>query len=54
VLVGLVSYYVGQAAADAIDHYGLWAGAGLLIVLVILAGVVHLWKRRVLRAETES
>jgi membrane protein DedA with SNARE-associated domain len=54
VLVGLVSYYVGQAAADAIDHYGLWAGAGLLIVLVIVAGVVHLWKRRVLRAETES
>jgi membrane protein DedA with SNARE-associated domain len=54
VLVGLVSYYVGQAAADAIDHYGLWAGVGLIIVLVVVAGAVQIWKKRVLRAETES
>jgi membrane protein DedA with SNARE-associated domain len=54
VLVGLVSYYVGHAAADAIGRYGLWAGAGLVIVLAIVGGAVHLWKKRMLRAETES
>jgi membrane protein DedA with SNARE-associated domain len=54
VLVGLVSYYVGHAAADAIGRYGLWAGAGLVIVLAIVSGAVHLWKKRMLRAETES
>jgi membrane protein DedA with SNARE-associated domain len=54
VLVGLVAYYVGHAAADAINHYGLWAGAGLVVILAIVWLAVHLWKKRVLRAETES
>ena len=53
VLVGLVAYYVGHAAADAINHYGLWAGAGLVVILAIVWLAVHLWKKRVLRAETE-
>jgi membrane protein DedA with SNARE-associated domain len=54
VLVGLVAYYVGHAAADAINHYGLWAGTGLVVILAIVWLAVHLWKKRVLRAETES
>ena len=54
VLVGLVAYYVGHAAADAIDHYGLWVGAGLVVVLAIVWLAVHFWKKRILRAETES
>jgi membrane protein DedA with SNARE-associated domain len=54
VLVGLVAYYVGHAAADAIDHYGLWVGAGLVVVLAIVGLAVHFWKKRILRAETES
>ena len=38
--VGLVAYYLGQAAADAINHYGLIGagvvvGGGLLVLLVI-------------------
>jgi membrane protein DedA with SNARE-associated domain len=53
-LVGLVAYYVGHAAADAIGRYGLWAGAGLVVVLAIVWLAVHLWKKRMLRAETES
>ena len=53
-LVGLVAYYIGHAAADAIDHYGLWVGAGLVVALAIVWLVVHLWKKRMLRAETES
>jgi membrane protein DedA with SNARE-associated domain len=54
VLVGLVAYYVGHAAADAINRYGLWAGAGVVVVLVIVGTAVHLWKKRMLRAEIES
>ena len=53
-LVGLVAYYAGHAAADAIGRYGLWVGAGLVIVLAIVFGAVHFWKKRMLRAETES
>jgi membrane protein DedA with SNARE-associated domain len=53
-LVGLVAYYVGHAAADAIGQYGLWAGVGLVVVLAIVLAAVHLWKKRMLRAETES
>ena len=39
-LVGLVSYYGGKAAADAIQRYGLFAAAGVAALLVIglLAG----------------
>ena len=54
VLVGLVAYFVGHAAADAIDRYGLWVGAGLVVVLAIVWLAVHFWKKRILRAETES
>ena len=53
-LVGLVAYYAGHAAADAIDRYGLWAGVGLVAVLAIGLVVLHFWKKRMLRAETES
>jgi membrane protein DedA with SNARE-associated domain len=49
-LVGLVSYYFGQAAADAISHYG--AVGGVVIVAVVVVGLVglHLWHRRVLES----
>ena len=54
VLVGLVAYFVGHAAADAIDRYGLWVGASLIVALVIVGLAVHFWKKRLLQAETES
>jgi membrane protein DedA with SNARE-associated domain len=53
VLVGLVAYYVGHAAADAIGKYGLIGGGVLIGVVLIAAVVFHFWKRRLLRAETE-
>jgi len=34
--VGLTSYYAGQAAASAIQRYGLYAGAA--VVVVVIAG----------------
>jgi membrane protein DedA with SNARE-associated domain len=44
--VGLVAYYGGQAAADAIERYGLYAAAGI-VVLVVGGGIaLHFGKRR--------
>lgn len=46
VLVGLVAYYSGQAAADAIQRYGLFAAAGV-VVLVVVGGIgLHFARRR--------
>jgi membrane protein DedA with SNARE-associated domain len=53
-LVGLVAYYVGHAAADAIGRYGLYGGAAIVVVLALVLGALHFWRKRVLRAETES
>jgi membrane protein DedA with SNARE-associated domain len=53
-LVGLVAYYVGHAAADAIGHYGLLGGAAIAVLLVVALGAIHFWRKRILRAETES
>jgi membrane protein DedA with SNARE-associated domain len=49
-LVGLVSYYGGQAAADAISHYGLIGGAA--IVALALAGLLgfHFWRKRLVES----
>jgi membrane protein DedA with SNARE-associated domain len=45
-LVGLVAYYGGKAAADAIQRYGIFAAAGVVALLVIGWLVVHFGKRR--------
>jgi membrane protein DedA with SNARE-associated domain len=45
-LVGLVAYYAGQAAADAIKQYGLYAGIGVVGLVVLGAVAVHLARRR--------
>ena len=44
-LVGLVSYYGGKAAADAIKRYGIFAAAGVVVLLVVGWLVVHFGKR---------
>jgi membrane protein DedA with SNARE-associated domain len=54
VLVGLVAYYVGHAAADAISRYGLIGGAVLVGLAAVAFIAFHLWKKRLLRAEGES
>jgi membrane protein DedA with SNARE-associated domain len=53
-LVGLVAFYVGHAAADAIGKYGLIGGGAIVVVLVLALGVLHFWRKRMLRAETEA
>jgi membrane protein DedA with SNARE-associated domain len=44
-LVGLVSYYAGGAAADAIQRYGLYAAAAIAVALVIGFFLTHSGKK---------
>ncbi len=44
--VGLVAYYGGQAAADAITRYGLYAAAGVAVLVVLGAVGLHFGRRR--------
>ena len=48
-LVGLVAYYGGKAAADAIQRYGIYAALGVAALLLIGWLVVHFGKRRLER-----
>lgn len=45
-LVGLVAYYVGQAAADAISRYGLIGGAVVIAAVAVGLAAVHVWRKR--------
>jgi membrane protein DedA with SNARE-associated domain len=54
VTVGLVAYYAGQAAADAIARYGLIAGGAILVALVVGAIVFRFVRRRLLGTESEG
>jgi len=51
ILVGLLAFYAGKAAADALARYGVYAaiGAGVLIVIGIAA--LHIVRRRVVEDE---
>jgi membrane protein DedA with SNARE-associated domain len=50
-LVGLIAYYLGDAAADAIGTYGLVAAGGAVILSVIGYFVVRWIERRVVEEE---
>ena len=45
--VGLVAYYAGHAAADAIQQYGIYAAGAIVFVLVLAFVVVHFGRRRI-------
>ena len=45
-LVGLVAYYGGKAAADAIQRYGIYAAVGIAALLVVGWLVIHFGRRR--------
>jgi membrane protein DedA with SNARE-associated domain len=52
--IGLLAYYFGKAAADAISTYG-FAGVAVVIVLAVLAFVaVRFWHRRMAEDEGSS
>src|ERR671937_407364 len=54
VLIGLVAYYAGRAAADAISRYGLIGGGRIVVLLLVGALVFRFVKRRMLGAESEA
>ncbi|MGZ4354464.1 MAG: DedA family protein [Gaiellaceae bacterium] len=48
--VGLLAFYAGKAAADAISHYGAY-GAGAVVLAVLLGAVgLHIWRRRMVES----
>lgn len=44
--VSLIAYYAGQAAADAVEHYGVVAGLPIAVAVIALIVLVHRWKKR--------
>jgi membrane protein DedA with SNARE-associated domain len=48
--IGLVAYYAGKAAADAINRYGLYAVAVVAVLVAVAGGGVYLWRRRMASA----
>ena len=51
-LVGLLAYYLGQAAADTIGRYGYYAAGGLAVAVVLAFGGLHIWRHRVVRQKS--
>jgi membrane protein DedA with SNARE-associated domain len=49
ILVGLVAFYGGKAAADAIQRYGLFAAGGVAVLVALVWLGVHLCRRRLER-----
>ena len=47
--VGLLAYYAGKAAADALTRYGVYAAIAGGILLVIAIAAMHIWRRRVVQ-----
>jgi membrane protein DedA with SNARE-associated domain len=45
-LVGVVAYKFGEAAAEAINKYGLYGGIAVVAILAILYLAFRFWKKR--------
>jgi membrane protein DedA with SNARE-associated domain len=45
--VGLIAFYAGKAAADAIARYGVYAAIAGGILVVVAIAVLHVYRRRV-------
>ena len=51
---GLLAYYFGRAAGDAVSRYGLIGGGGIFVVAILVVGGVHFWRRRMFRVSGEG
>jgi membrane protein DedA with SNARE-associated domain len=52
-LVGLLSFYFGHAAGNAVNRYGLIGGAVIAVVVALGLAGLHFWKKRLIEAEIE-
>jgi len=50
-LVGLVAFYSGKAAADAIQTYGLYAAGAIVFVVIAFVVGMRWWERRMVANE---
>jgi membrane protein DedA with SNARE-associated domain len=46
IAVGLIAFYAGKAAADAIARYGVYGGIAIGAVIVLVIAALHVWRRR--------
>ena len=53
-LVGLISYFVGSAAAKAIGTYGLIAGAGTILITIVGLLIVRRIEKRVIDVDSDT
>jgi membrane protein DedA with SNARE-associated domain len=44
---GLLAYYAGKTAADALARYGVYAAIAGGLALVVVIAALHVWRRRV-------
>ena len=44
--VGLIAFYAGKAAADAIARYGVYGGIAIGVVIVLVITALHVVRRR--------
>jgi membrane protein DedA with SNARE-associated domain len=47
VAVGLLAFFAGKAAADALARYGIYAAIAGAVAVVLLIAALHVWRRRV-------
>jgi membrane protein DedA with SNARE-associated domain len=47
---GLLAYYFGKAAADAISEYGFTGAAVVIVLAALVFGGIHFWQKRMERA----
>ena len=47
IAAGLLAYYAGKAAADALARYGVYAAIAGVVVVVVVIALLHVWRRRV-------
>jgi membrane protein DedA with SNARE-associated domain len=50
-LVGLVAYYSGEAAASAIQTYGLYAAGAVVLIVLAVWFAMRWWERRMVAGE---
>ena len=52
-VVGIVAYKFGEAAAEAVNKYGLYGAIAVIVIVVILFIAFRIWKKRILEKNSD-